>query len=37
MNKRQPKTHIPWWHEVKKDIEDTRRQTPEGGIYLEVT
>jgi hypothetical protein len=25
MNKCQAKKHIPRWHEVKKDLEDTRR------------
>jgi hypothetical protein len=37
MNKRQAKNHIIWQHEVKKDLEDTRRQTPEDGTHLEVT
>jgi hypothetical protein len=37
MNKRQAKKHIPLRHEVKKDLEDTRRQTPKGATHLEVT
>jgi hypothetical protein len=37
MNKHQAKKHVARRHEVKKDLEDTRRQTPKGGTYLEVT
>jgi hypothetical protein len=37
MNKRWAKKHIPRRREVKKDLEDMRRQTPKGGTHLEVT